>query len=415
MPVSFPRPSWLGSGRTTRPSQRQTSRALRVVAVAAAALLSACGGGEDASTSSTPTITSVNATTLMLRPGETTSVIVRGTGLASANIELTGCSSSQLTSRGSIVAVFECTVGSAPDIVPLLNGKSSGLVLAIPRVDTLVTLETGDLKFGSLTAFRATGHGLDQSVTPVSDACDDILVSKRTSDVLEFDCFISAKTGNVAIQGADSTLFDATYSIDAPNPPLVTFTLEDNTTTPATTRTINVQLDNNLALDTTYNFLRYVAAKFYDNTIFHRVIGTAANAGFEIVQGGYFVGNTSQALIEDSNLANFLANSSSIALQSTQETGLSNTAGTIAMARGDAANSAQAQFYFNATDNSSVFDYKDANNPGYAVFGSVVSAADQNVLTALKDVATQTLTDGTPPPANVPEKTIVIKSVVQTQ
>lgn len=369
------------------------------------ALLAACGGGD---TTTTASVTSISAVANVLRQGLTTSVIVRGTGLDTATVSLAGCSTSSELSRSAFAVVFQCTVGSGDDLVPVVNGREAAKRLPVPRVDRIELLTASPLKFGALTAFRVVGHGLTEGLTPVSDACNEILISKATSDVLEFDCFVSATTGNVGIQASDETPFDATLVITAPNPPRVTFTLADNSTTPATNRTLTVELDSTNAPVSTYNFLRYANAEFYNGTIFHRV----ENSPLRVIQGGYFVGKTAAALTESATLREFLDNSGTIPLESTQTTGLSNIAGTIAMARGDDPDSAQAQFYFNVGDNSGQLDYVSDGAPGYAVFGRVIGNDDQSTLTTLGGATTQTLSGGS---ANVPEKDIVITGVVQTQ
>ena len=55
--------------------------------------------------------------------------------------------------------------------------------------------------------------------------------------------------------------------------------------------------------------------------------------------------------------------------------GLSNVRGSLAMARTNLPNSATSEFYINLVDNLSL-DYKNAANPGYAVFGKVVQGLD---------------------------------------
>jgi cyclophilin family peptidyl-prolyl cis-trans isomerase len=94
--------------------------------------------------------------------------------------------------------------------------------------------------------------------------------------------------------------------------------------------------------------------------------------------------------------------------------GLSNTRGTLAMARTRDPNSATAQFYINLTDNSRL----DRAGGGYTVFGKVIDGMD--VVDKIKAVKTgripieqMTLAGGkelTPTP-NVPEENVVIKSV----
>lgn len=106
------------------------------------------------------------------------------------------------------------------------------------------------------------------------------------------------------------------------------------------------------------NFKKYVDSKFYDNTVFHRVIKNF------MIQGGGFSVNGDQ---KNTN--------SPIVLEQTNITGLSNVRGTIAMARTMDPDSATSQFFINTQDNL-FLDYSNDQNPGYAVFGKVVSGMD---------------------------------------
>jgi peptidyl-prolyl cis-trans isomerase A (cyclophilin A) len=56
-------------------------------------------------------------------------------------------------------------------------------------------------------------------------------------------------------------------------------------------------------------------------------------------------------------------------------TGLSNSRGTVAMARTNQPDSATSEFYVNLVDNPAL-DYQSTTSPGYAVFGKVVSGMD---------------------------------------
>ena len=118
---------------------------------------------------------------------------------------------------------------------------------------------------------------------------------------------------------------------------------------------IIVELDRRRAPVTSNNFLRYVLAGQYDNTIFHRVI-----ADFVVQGGGY------TEAIEERELFPPIINESG--------NGLENLPMTVAMARYDDPHSATSQFYFNLAANSSL----DPNSRswGYAVFGIVVSGQD---------------------------------------
>jgi peptidylprolyl isomerase/peptidyl-prolyl cis-trans isomerase A (cyclophilin A) len=55
--------------------------------------------------------------------------------------------------------------------------------------------------------------------------------------------------------------------------------------------------------------------------------------------------------------------------------GLSNLRGTLAMARTNVFNSATSEFFINVVNNT-FLDYKNAANPGYAVFGKVLQGMD---------------------------------------
>ena len=65
--------------------------------------------------------------------------------------------------------------------------------------------------------------------------------------------------------------------------------------------------------------------------------------------------------------------------------GLSNVAGTIAMARTSVPNSATSQFFINVNNNLSL-NYVNTANPGYAVFGKVIHGME--VATKIENLAT---------------------------
>ncbi|NTV10690.1 MAG: peptidyl-prolyl cis-trans isomerase [Zoogloea sp.] len=132
--------------------------------------------------------------------------------------------------------------------------------------------------------------------------------------------------------------------------------------------TITLELDAEKAPKTVANFLAYVEAGHYDNTVFHRVID-----GF-MIQGGGFEPGMKQKPTQDP-IENEAAN------------GLKNEAGTIAMARTQAPHSASAQFFINVADND-FLNYRspDLQGWGYCVFGRVSEGMD--VVQAIKGVKT---------------------------
>jgi peptidyl-prolyl cis-trans isomerase A (cyclophilin A) len=146
---------------------------------------------------------------------------------------------------------------------------------------------------------------------------------------------------------------------------------------------ITLELYPDKAPLTVNNFLTYVDAKFYDGTIFHRVI-----KGF-MIQGGGLTAD----LKEKPDRA---------PIQNESGNGLRNARGSIAMAREEALNSATCQFYINHADNFGLDKMK------YAVFGKVVGGMD--VVDAIAAVPTATRQGN----ENVPRQTITILSVRRT-
>lgn len=120
---------------------------------------------------------------------------------------------------------------------------------------------------------------------------------------------------------------------------------------------------------TVENFLQYVRDKHYDGTIFHRVINN-----FMIQGGGMdasMVEKKTRAPVPHEGVQAF-------------EKGLKNELGTLSMARTSDPNSATAQFYINVANNA--FLDPKPGNPGYTVFGRVVSGMD--VVNGIKGVPT---------------------------
>jgi peptidyl-prolyl cis-trans isomerase A (cyclophilin A) len=131
--------------------------------------------------------------------------------------------------------------------------------------------------------------------------------------------------------------------------------------------TIEIQLDPKDAPITTANFLSYVDKKFYDGTVFHRVV-----AGF-VAQGGGFTPDGQQKPT-DPPIKNEATN------------GLHNTRGTISMARTGDPDSATSQFFLNFVDNSTgKLDPGGFSPEGYAVFGKIIKGDD--VLTKMEALA----------------------------
>lgn len=131
---------------------------------------------------------------------------------------------------------------------------------------------------------------------------------------------------------------------------------------------ILIELDAEKAPLSAQNFIDYVKAGHYDNTVFHRVI-----RGFMIQGGGFEPGMKQKA--------------TQAPIQNEANNGLKNQKYTLAMARTNAPHSATAQFFINTTDNGFLnFTSESPNGWGYAVFGKVV--AGQDVVDAIEGVKT---------------------------
>lgn len=133
---------------------------------------------------------------------------------------------------------------------------------------------------------------------------------------------------------------------------------------------IVIELDAEKAPETVKNFLAYVEAGHYDNTIFHRVIN-----GFMIQGGGMEPGMKQK--------------DTKAPIKNEASNGLKNEAGTIAMARTQDPHSATAQFFINVADNDFLnFKAENVQGWGYCVFGRVSEGMD--VVNKIKGVKTGT-------------------------
>lgn len=128
---------------------------------------------------------------------------------------------------------------------------------------------------------------------------------------------------------------------------------------------ITVELDAEKAPLSTQNFIEYVEAGFYDNTIFHRVISHF------MIQGGGMA-------------ADMVKKTTREPIKNEAKNGLKNIRGTIAMARTGAPHSATSQFFINVQNNP-MLDMRPGND-GYAVFGKVISGME--VVDNIRFVAT---------------------------
>ena len=149
---------------------------------------------------------------------------------------------------------------------------------------------------------------------------------------------------------------------------------------------MKIELYEKEAPETVKNFLSYLNDKFYDGTIFHRVI-----AGF-MIQGGGFTPEMEQKPTKPP-------------IKNEASNGLKNDTYTLAMARTSVPDSATSQFFINVKNNDFLNREKSQDGVGYAVFGKVIEGTD--VVKKIEQV--QTGRKGMH--SDVPVEPVVIKSV----
>ena len=182
------------------------------------------------------------------------------------------------------------------------------------------------------------------------------------------------------------------------------FALAQNPTVEIKTNqgTITVELFKDKAPISVENFLKYVDKKFYDGTVFHRVMSTF------MIQGGGF------AKKDDGKHEQKEVNAP---IKNEADNGLKNDRGTLAMARTNAPDSATSQFFINVVDNAGL-NKPRPDGAGYAVFGKVTAGLEVVDKIKAVPVATKPLmargADGAlheAPMQNVPVTDVVIESI----
>ena len=150
---------------------------------------------------------------------------------------------------------------------------------------------------------------------------------------------------------------------------------------------VEMELNNEQAPISVKNFLNYVDRKFYDGTVFHRVIKDF------MIQGGGF---TKDLKVKPTDAA----------IKNEATNGLKNKRGTLAMARTNKVDSATSQFFINHKDNAFLNHTRTTpQDYGYAVFGKVTKGMDVvDKIANVKTTASNSMRD-------VPKDPVIIKSI----
>ncbi len=242
---------------------------------------------------------------------------------------------------------FPSFLAAAAALVTALLSACGGST-GFPPVVTAVKVQS--ISYGRTATIYLGGKDLRSSlVVETNEACTNpSFAASSTTDLLVLNCIPKA-VGDIPLTlktAAGELVYLTTVTVPNPQVTLVT-----------SKGAITLELDPAKAPISTNNFLSYVGSGFYKDTLFYRVI-----AGFVVQGGGYTTGILTPT-----------ASVWPIELESNK--GLSNLRGTPAMARTNLPNSATSEFFINLVDNLAL-DYKNAANPGYAVFGKVVQGMD---------------------------------------
>ena len=219
----------------------------------------------------------------------------------------------------------------------------------------VTSLSASPVQYSRTMTVTVNGRNLGQGIKlRMEGGCAEVFpVASYSNDVRQFTCSVDV-LGRLVARVYDAQDDKELGSLEVSVPlPQVEVSVAQGTWTGK----MLLELDPVAAPVSTRNFLNYVNTGFYRNTLFHRVV-----SGFVVQAGGYTAGPVLKT-----------PTSPAIALESNN--GLRNLRGTVAMARTAEPNSATSQWYVNLVDNPTL-DYVDADKPGYAVFGKVISGLD---------------------------------------
>lgn len=226
----------------------------------------------------------------------------------------------------------------------------------------VTSMVAGNTRYSRVATVTISGRNLQAGITvQMEGGCENLArVAGGTDDTQQFTCDVLAVGEHVAnvYSTGGSFLGRLTFQVRQPQVSLTT-----------SKGVITLELDAVAAPVTARNFLNYIASGFYRNVLVHRAIPARG-----LVSGGYTTGLVAKAPTQP-------------AIKLESNNGLKNVRGALGMLRGESFDSATSQWYINTVDNPDL-DYVDAEQPGYAVFGAVLTGLD--VADAITAVATRT-------------------------
>jgi cyclophilin family peptidyl-prolyl cis-trans isomerase len=294
-------------------------------------------------------------------------------------------------SAAALLALFACGGG----------GGDAGAPISDPPTVSSASGSAASVKYSQPLLVTINGTNLDSRITVSSPGCADMTRSTTAPNVSSnttayYQCRASAvgnQTVSITRSSDGAVLQTVNFAVPVPQ---VTMALSNGG---AVAGNLVITLAPDKTPLTVDNFLKYVNAGFYDNTVIHRL-----SPNF-VVQGGGYANPVSPAAIPTHKTTN-----APIALEVNK--GLSNVQWTIAMARTSEPNSATSEFFINLVNNSAALD-PHAGSAGYAVFGNVSAGTD--VVQAITTAPCQAMPGFLPPGDCLPVPNVVVSSAVQTQ
>jgi cyclophilin family peptidyl-prolyl cis-trans isomerase len=346
--------------------------------LAAAALLAGCGSDGGGINETVPGVTASSHSEATFNQQMVVTLEGRHLDLVSdINVSASGCTQPVRSTAEPYVssdtkAYYTCTVRSVGSFAVNFTRISDAVTLAsvaftVAQPPISVTSVTHATPFYSQAMLiTLEGQNLDAGVVPTAGGCAQMVRSTTepyvsSATTAYYRCLLRT-VGTFTISFAYGTPSTALgeFSYTVPEPEVTLKVSNDN----GVTGDIVLALEATKAPITVRNFLGYVNSSFYTDTVFHRLVPDF------IIQGGGYAKTITPG---GSTLPTQKATGTAITLE--DNVGLSNLAGTIAMARTGAADSATSQFFFNLVDNTGL-DYVSSSQRGYAVFGHIATGLD---------------------------------------
>jgi peptidyl-prolyl cis-trans isomerase B (cyclophilin B) len=308
------------------------------------------------------------------------------------------------SSDGGSLGAASITLGAATTVAEAIAGEG-----AQPDRGPGQPAVAGTAKYSQLMTVTVTGTNVNQGLDVSSVSCSGMALSTSpplvsNASTAYYRC--KADSANNLAQVTITPTSDPTVLLANPpfNVALPQVTLKMKLDVVPLGEVV-ITMDPNVTPITVDNFLAYVNAGFYNNTIFHdNVSNTPVPGGPStrfILQGGGY-GPTSGLPRPTPKATN-----APIALEAMR----SNVQWSVAMAR-EAANAATAtsQFFINLVDNSGLLDATPGTpGTGYAVFGDVSAG------TSIVDAMAAAACTSTPDFICLPTPNVIIESAVQTR